>query len=287
MPRSPWSAAKLLKPWRSSATAPPISWPMPSWTSTRRPRRGSARPSKTGSTTTSCGRRRSPREDLAAIEKKMRELARAEHPHRAARPAQGRGHQPLRGPGPDPQGRAHPGKGRTTTVTCYRQGGFVDFCLGPHVASTGLLKHFKLLSVSGAYWKGDEKGQQLQRIYGTVFSDQEGARRLPGLPRGGQKARPPQARPRARPLQLRRRARRRPDPVAPQGRADPGRHRAVLARAPLGRRLRHPLHPAHRPRGPLADLGPPGVLQGQHVLADGDRRAELLPEADELPVPHP
>jgi len=54
-------------------------------------------------------------------------------------------------------------------VTCYRQGNFVDFCLGPHVPSTGVIQHFKLLSVSGAYWKGDESRQQLQRIYGTVF----------------------------------------------------------------------------------------------------------------------
>ena len=58
-------------------------------------------------------------------------------------------------------------------VACYRQGSFVDFCLGPHVASTGEIKHFKLLSVSGAYWKGDEKGVQLQRIYGTSFLSQK------------------------------------------------------------------------------------------------------------------
>jgi threonyl-tRNA synthetase len=54
-------------------------------------------------------------------------------------------------------------------VTCFRQGDFIDFCLGPHVSSTKKIKHFKLLSVSGAYWKGDEKGKQLQRIYGTAF----------------------------------------------------------------------------------------------------------------------
>ena len=54
-------------------------------------------------------------------------------------------------------------------VTCYKQNGFIDFCLGPHLPSTGRIKHFKLLSVSGAYWKGDEKGIQLQRIYGTSF----------------------------------------------------------------------------------------------------------------------
>jgi len=54
-------------------------------------------------------------------------------------------------------------------VSTYGQDGFLDFCLGPHVASTGLLKHFKLLSVSGAYWKGDERNVQMQRIYGCVF----------------------------------------------------------------------------------------------------------------------
>ena len=55
------------------------------------------------------------------------------------------------------------------TVTVYRQGAFADFCLGPHVPSTGLLRSVKLLSVSGAYWKGDERGAQMQRIYGAVF----------------------------------------------------------------------------------------------------------------------
>jgi len=56
------------------------------------------------------------------------------------------------------------------TVTVYRQGPFADFCLGPHVASTGALRHVKLLAVSGAYWKGDERGAQMQRIYGAVFA---------------------------------------------------------------------------------------------------------------------
>ncbi len=54
-------------------------------------------------------------------------------------------------------------------VSCYRQENFIDFCLGPHLPSSGHIQHFKLLSVSGAYWKGDEKGKQLQRIYGTAF----------------------------------------------------------------------------------------------------------------------
>jgi threonyl-tRNA synthetase len=54
-------------------------------------------------------------------------------------------------------------------ITVYRDGDFLDLCKGPHVPSTGRLKHFKLLSGAGAYWRGDEKRQMLQRIYGTAF----------------------------------------------------------------------------------------------------------------------
>jgi threonyl-tRNA synthetase len=54
-------------------------------------------------------------------------------------------------------------------ISLYRNGGFVDFCRGPHVPSTGRVKAFKVTSVAGAYWLGDEKNQQLQRIYGTAF----------------------------------------------------------------------------------------------------------------------
>ncbi len=54
-------------------------------------------------------------------------------------------------------------------ISTYRNGKFVDFCRGPHVPSTGRIKAFKLLNIAGAYWLGDEKNQQLQRIYGTSF----------------------------------------------------------------------------------------------------------------------
>src|SRR6476469_1560231 len=54
-------------------------------------------------------------------------------------------------------------------ITIYRNGKFVDFCRGPHVPSTGRIKAFKLTSIAGAYWLGDEKNPQLQRIYGTSF----------------------------------------------------------------------------------------------------------------------
>ncbi len=58
-------------------------------------------------------------------------------------------------------------------VSIYRQGDWTDFCLGPHVPSTGRLGAFKLLSVAGAYWLGDEKNKMLQRIYGTAFFDRK------------------------------------------------------------------------------------------------------------------
>jgi threonyl-tRNA synthetase len=54
-------------------------------------------------------------------------------------------------------------------ISLYRNGKFVDFCRGPHVPSTGRVKAFKVMSLSGAYWLGDEKNAQLQRIYGTAF----------------------------------------------------------------------------------------------------------------------
>ncbi len=58
-------------------------------------------------------------------------------------------------------------------VSLYRQGGFVDLCRGPHVPSTGHLRAFKLLSTSGAYWRGDERRPMLQRIYGTAWHTEE------------------------------------------------------------------------------------------------------------------
>jgi threonyl-tRNA synthetase len=58
-------------------------------------------------------------------------------------------------------------------TTFYRQGPFIDLCRGPHVASTGMIGPFKLLTVAGAYWRGDEKRPMLQRVYGTAWETQE------------------------------------------------------------------------------------------------------------------
>jgi threonyl-tRNA synthetase len=59
------------------------------------------------------------------------------------------------------------------TVSLYTQDGYIDLCRGPHIPSTGMIRAFKLLSVAGAYWRGDERNKMLQRIYGTGFGTQE------------------------------------------------------------------------------------------------------------------
>ena len=59
------------------------------------------------------------------------------------------------------------------TVSLYTQGEYVDLCRGPHIPSTGMIKAFKLTSLAGAYWRGDEKNRMLQRIYGTGFATQK------------------------------------------------------------------------------------------------------------------
>ncbi len=58
-------------------------------------------------------------------------------------------------------------------ITIYKQSDFTDLCRGPHVSNTSKIKYFKLLSTSGAYWRGDENNKMLQRIYGTVFSTKD------------------------------------------------------------------------------------------------------------------
>jgi len=58
-------------------------------------------------------------------------------------------------------------------VSLYEEGGFVDLCRGPHIESAGKVTAFKLLSIAGAYWRGNEKNKMLQRIYGTSFPDKK------------------------------------------------------------------------------------------------------------------
>jgi threonyl-tRNA synthetase len=111
-------------------------------------------------------------EDLERIETRMRELAKADQPFvrtemsrdEAVRFFEERG-EPFKVE--IIQGIDAP------TVSLYKQGDFIDLCRGPHVASTGQIQNFKLLSSSGAYWRGDEKNPMLQRIYGTAWLTKE------------------------------------------------------------------------------------------------------------------
>jgi len=107
-------------------------------------------------------------EDLSAIEKRMRELSQEDIPIKKRILPKKEALGLFKKQGQELKVELIQEKG-DKEVTCYEQGSFIDFCLGPHVPFSGHVKHFKLLSVSGAYWKGDEKGKQLQRIYGTVF----------------------------------------------------------------------------------------------------------------------
>jgi len=107
-------------------------------------------------------------DDLMVIEDKMKELARQNFPLEKVVLSKKDAIKMFEDMGQDLKVELIEEKGRAE-VTCYKQGEFIDFCLGPHLPSSGHIKHFKLLSVSGAYWKGDEKGVQLQRIYGTAF----------------------------------------------------------------------------------------------------------------------
>jgi len=107
-------------------------------------------------------------DDLKVIEDKMRELAKKDIPIQKLTLSKKEALRIFKELGQELKVELIQEKGGKE-VTCYKQDDFIDFCLGPHLPSTGEIKHFQLLSISGAYWKGDEKGKQLQRIYGTSF----------------------------------------------------------------------------------------------------------------------
>ncbi len=119
-------------------------------------------------------------DDLAAIEKRMAESVAADHPfvRHEFPPAEGRAlfeklGQPFKVEILDDLAARSKLYGEPMPPTStYEHGPFVDLCKGPHVASTGRIGPFKLLSVAGAYWRGDEKRPMLQRIYGTVWPTQ-------------------------------------------------------------------------------------------------------------------
>lgn len=112
--------------------------------------------------------------DLPVIEKKMREMAKRDLRYRREEVEKSR-LLDIFSERDEPLKRELVDEKVTDTASIYYIDGseFIDFCLGPHVPHTGKLKAFKLLALSGAYWKGDAENQQMQRIYGTAFAKQE------------------------------------------------------------------------------------------------------------------
>ena len=106
-------------------------------------------------------------DDLEAFEKRMAEVTAADQPFERRQVTKDEARQ-LFGDDPLKLERLEEFED-DEVITVYENGPFLDLCKGPHVPSTGKLEHFKLLSGAGAYWRGDEKRQMLQRIYGTAF----------------------------------------------------------------------------------------------------------------------
>lgn len=112
-------------------------------------------------------------EDLAAIEKRMAELAAKNEPVVRRVLPRDEAVAYFKGLGEDYKAEIIGSIPSNEDVSLYREGDFEDLCRGPHVPSTGRLKHFKLMKVAGAYWRGDQNNEQLQRIYGTAWATKD------------------------------------------------------------------------------------------------------------------
>jgi threonyl-tRNA synthetase len=112
-------------------------------------------------------------EDLAAIEKRMAELAAKDEPVVRRVLPRDQAVAYFKGIGEHYKAEIISAIPPGEDVSLYREGGFEDLCRGPHVPSTGRLKHFKLMKVAGAYWRGDHHNEMLQRIYGTAWATKE------------------------------------------------------------------------------------------------------------------
>ncbi|MBU6258669.1 MAG: threonine--tRNA ligase [Burkholderiales bacterium] len=112
-------------------------------------------------------------EDLAAIEQRMAELAKKDEPVVRRVLPRDEAVAYFKGLGEDYKAEIISSIPPGQDVSLYREGGFEDLCRGPHVPSTGKLRFFKLMKVAGAYWRGDQNNEQLQRIYGTAWASKE------------------------------------------------------------------------------------------------------------------
>ena len=112
-------------------------------------------------------------EDLVAIEKRMTELANKDEPVVRRVLPRDEAVAYFKGLGEHYKAEIIASIPSNEDVSLYREGNFEDLCRGPHVPSTGKLKHFKLMKVAGAYWRGDHKNEMLQRIYGTAWASKD------------------------------------------------------------------------------------------------------------------
>ena len=112
-------------------------------------------------------------EDLAAIEKKMAELAKRDIPVERSVMPRDEAVTFFRNMGELYKAEIIASIPSNEDISLYREGDFIDLCRGPHVPSTGKLKHFKLMKLAGAYWRGDSKNEMLQRVYGTAWAKKE------------------------------------------------------------------------------------------------------------------
>jgi len=112
-------------------------------------------------------------EDLAAIEKKMLELAKKDEPVTRREMPRDEAVAYFKALGEHYKAEIIESIPADQAVSLYAEGGFTDLCRGPHVPSTGKLKVFKLMKLAGAYWRGDSKNEMLQRIYGTAWARKE------------------------------------------------------------------------------------------------------------------
>ncbi len=112
-------------------------------------------------------------EDLVAIEKKMTELANKDEPVARRVLPRDEAVEYFKGLGENYKAEIIASIPSNEDVSLYREGAFEDLCRGPHVPSTGKLKHFKLMKVAGAYWRGDHRNEMLQRIYGTAWASKD------------------------------------------------------------------------------------------------------------------
>ena len=112
-------------------------------------------------------------EDLVAIEKKMAELAKQDIPVTRSVMPRDKAVTFFQEMGEAYKAEIIASIPSNEDISLYREGDFIDLCRGPHVPSTGKLKHFKLMKLAGAYWRGDSKNEMLQRVYGTAWAKKE------------------------------------------------------------------------------------------------------------------